>query len=98
MGVDSCRLARQKVSPTLMRVVADMQTSILTHQETSENVSSAALVTKRRRFQQAGGTHLARWVQQQAGVKMIFCEKYSCYSTHQFHEEQTRTLKINTRF
>lgn len=97
VNVDTCRLARQKVSPMLMGFVADIQTSISTHKETVESSNPSTLLTDLRHFQQTGVPTWCGRRNNRPARKCFVCKKFSCWSTNHPREERTQALKENTR-
>lgn len=96
-NVEESRLARHKVSSTLMGVVADIQTSISTHKETVERLILAALVTGRRRFQQIGVPTWRGRRNSKPVRKFFVCKRFGCWLTNYTRKERTQSLKENTR-
>lgn len=101
-GIEACRLSRQKVAPTLMGVVVDLQTSISTFQENNKpseiaEMQSSALVTDRRRHQ---GSNVPPWRgkrDNKSSKRCFVCKRFGCWSTNHSPEERKIALKSNTR-
>lgn len=98
-GVEACRLARQKVAPTVMGVIADLQTSISTFNWSAliQNPSANALLTDRRRITQRGGAPWQGRRNNRGKAKCIVCNKIGCWSTNHTFEERKRALRENNR-
>lgn len=93
-GVDECRLARQKVAPTLEGVIADLHTSISTMSDIKKppdygSSSAAALLTERRRFSfnRKGGYR--------KGKSCFVCKKVGCWSSNHTPAERMAALRKN---
>lgn len=93
VNVDAWRLARPIVFPTLMGVVADIQTSMLTHKKTMESSNTSALVTDRRRFQQTGVRTWRGRRNKRPARKWFVCKKFECWSTKYISKKGTHALK-----
>lgn len=98
-GVEACRLARQKVAPTVMGVIADLETPISTFQTTPPFSSTAptALVIDRRLRQNTGAPPWRGRRNYKQARKCLVCKKSRFWFTNHSAEERARALGQNLR-
>lgn len=103
-GIDACRLARQKVAPTLQGVISDLQTSIATVQVQQKPkdppesditkallASTVALLTDRKKqFRKSDNFKGKR-----SNKKCFVCKKRGCWSTKHTKEERIASFRKN---
>lgn len=100
--VEACRLrlAKQEVSQTVMGVIADLQTSVATYQETShaDCATPLALVTDLRRFRSTPTPPWRGRRFQNTPRKCIVCGKSGCWSTNHPKYKRLEALRKNKTF
>lgn len=95
-GVEECRLARQKVAPTIEGVIADLHSSISTSTDSdakpdnilNTNALLTALFTERKRFKR-------KPPRDKKAKKCFVCTKVGCWSTKHSAEERIAAYKKN---
>lgn len=98
--VEAYRLSRQKVSLTVMGVIADLQTSIGTHIDVSdtERFKPLALVTDRRRHQNPSTPPWCGRRFQDTPRKSIVWGRSGCWSTNHPKDKRLEALQRNKTF
>lgn len=92
--LEECRLARQKVSPTVEGVIADLHTSISSmskFQKPIDSTSSTALLTERRRFNYTKRNNF------RSGKSCFVCGKQGCWSSEHSPAERIAAIKKKKR-
>ena len=96
--VEECRLARQKVSPTVEGVIADLHTSIATSKSFDKpskfgdaSALLTALITERKRFNRYK-------VKNKPGKNCYVCGKSGCWSTNHTTEERLSAFRKNKKY